>query len=67
MLTGPGALTASEQRVARLAADGATNREIAQALFISLRTVEIHLTSTYRKLRIDSRHQLKETLTAAES
>ena len=67
MLTGPGALTASEQRVARLAADGATNREIAQALFLSLRTVEIHLTSTYRKLRIDSRHQLKETLTAAES
>ena len=51
-------LTASELRVARMAADGMTNREIAQALFLSMRTVEIHLTNTYRKLAIGSRQQL---------
>jgi DNA-binding CsgD family transcriptional regulator len=62
MLTGPDALTASELRVARLATNGATNREIAQTLFVSRRTVEIHLTNAYRKLEIDSRHQLKTAL-----
>lgn len=67
MLTGPGALTASEQRIARLAAGGATNREIAQSLFLSRRTVEIHLTSTYRKLNINSRHQLTTALARADS
>lgn len=61
-LTGPGSLTASELRVARLAAGGATNREIAQALFISLRTVEIHLTHAYRKLGISSRQRLAAAL-----
>jgi DNA-binding CsgD family transcriptional regulator len=60
--TGPDALTASELRVARLAADDATNREIAQALFVSKRTVETHLTSAYRKLGITSRQALKATL-----
>jgi DNA-binding CsgD family transcriptional regulator len=62
LLTGPDALTASELRVARLASDGATNREIAQTLFVSRRTVEVHLTSTYRKLEIDSRQRLKAAL-----
>lgn len=61
-LTGPSALTASELRVARLAAEGATNREIAQTLFVSRRTVEIHLTNTYRKLEIDSRAELNALL-----
>lgn len=61
-LTGPESLTASEMRVARLAADGATNRDIAQALFVSRRTVEIHLTNAYRKLGIESRQQLAEAL-----
>ncbi len=60
-LTGPDALTASELRVAQLAVDR-TNRQIAQALFISLRTVEVHLTNSYRKLGIDSRNQLKSAL-----
>ncbi|HEY0542347.1 MAG TPA: AAA family ATPase [Actinoallomurus sp.] len=62
LLTGPDALTASELRVARLASGGATNREIAQTLFVSRRTVEVHLTNSYRKLEIDSRHQLRAVL-----
>lgn len=60
--TGPDALTASELRVARIAADGATNREIAQTLFLSKRTVEVHLTNTYRKLGIDTRQQLRSAI-----
>jgi DNA-binding CsgD family transcriptional regulator len=55
-------LTPSELRVARLAADGRTNREIAQALFVSLRTVETHLTHVYQKLDIDSRSALAGAL-----
>lgn len=61
-LTGRDALTTSELRVAKLAADGATNRQIAQGLFISRRTVEIHLTSTYRKLQINGRDELRQAL-----
>ena len=56
--SGQDALTGSELRVARMAADGMTNREIAQDLFVSLRTVETHLTHAYRKLSIDSRDEL---------
>lgn len=64
-LTGPESLTASELRVARLAAGGATNREIAQALFVSLRTVEFHLTHAYRKLGISTRQKLASALRQA--
>ena len=65
-LHGPDALTASEARIARIAAQGLTNTEIAQSLFISRKTVEKHLANTYRKLRITSRSQLDPTaLTAA--
>jgi DNA-binding CsgD family transcriptional regulator len=60
--TGVDALTPSEQRVARMAADGMTNREIAATLFVTPRTVEIHLTHTYQKLEISSREQLPEAL-----
>jgi DNA-binding CsgD family transcriptional regulator len=59
---GRDALTASELRVARMAAEGMTNREIAQGLFVTLRTVETHLTHVYRKLSIDSRDALADTL-----
>jgi DNA-binding CsgD family transcriptional regulator len=61
-LSGVDALTASELRVARLAADGMTNREIAQALFVTPRTVETHLTQIYRKLDIESRQGLAAAL-----
>jgi DNA-binding CsgD family transcriptional regulator len=55
-------LTASELRVARMAADGLTNREIAQALFLTEKTIEVHLTRAYRKLEIQSRSQLARAL-----
>jgi DNA-binding CsgD family transcriptional regulator len=57
-LSGPSSLTPSEQRVAAAAAAGASNREIGQMLFVSLRTVEMHLTNTYRKLGITTRTEL---------
>ena len=59
---GRDALTPSELRVAELAAGGQTNRQIAQALFITQRTVENHLTSTYGKLGIGSRSELAPAL-----
>ncbi|MDW5326763.1 ATP-binding protein [Plantactinospora sp. KLBMP9567] len=65
-LSGPDALTAQELRVARLAVRGATNRDIAQQLFVTRRTIEIHLTSAYRKLNITSRHQLPAALASPE-
>lgn len=61
-LTGPESLTPSERRVAGLAAGGHTNREIAQQLFLSLRTVETHLTHAYQKLEISSRRELAGAL-----
>jgi DNA-binding NarL/FixJ family response regulator len=62
-LRGRDALTPSELRVAQLAAAGQTNRQIAQALFVTQRTVENHLTSTYAKLGISARPSLAATLT----
>jgi DNA-binding CsgD family transcriptional regulator len=61
------ALTASELRVARRAACGHTNREIAQELFVTMKAVEKHLASAYRKLDIHGRGELAETLGAAAS
>jgi DNA-binding CsgD family transcriptional regulator len=61
-LSGVDSLTPSERRVAELAAEGPTNRQIAQALFVTQRTVEVHLTSIYRKLAISSRSQLAAAL-----
>ncbi|GAA2150021.1 hypothetical protein GCM10009844_30450 [Nocardioides koreensis] len=56
------ALTASERRVARLAAHGLTNREIAQELVVTVKAVEWHLSHVYRKLEIPSRARLAATL-----
>jgi DNA-binding CsgD family transcriptional regulator/tetratricopeptide (TPR) repeat protein len=61
-VSGIDSLTPSERRVAEMAAEGPTNREIAQALFVTQRTVEVHLTSIYRKLAINSRSQLAAAL-----
>jgi DNA-binding CsgD family transcriptional regulator len=61
-LSGIESLTPSEQRVAEMAAEGLKNREIAQALFVTPKTVEVHLSSVYRKLGISSRSQLPAML-----
>jgi DNA-binding CsgD family transcriptional regulator len=62
-ITGRDALTASELRVARLAAAGRSNREIAQTLFITTKTASAHLSRAYRKLDITRREQLASALT----
>jgi DNA-binding CsgD family transcriptional regulator len=59
-IAGRDALTPSEARIARLAAEGMTNREIAGSLFLSPKTVEMHLGRVYRKLGIDSRRMLAD-------
>jgi ATP/maltotriose-dependent transcriptional regulator MalT len=61
-LSGPGSLTPSERRVAELAAGGESNRAIAQALYVTTKTVEVHLSSTYRKLGIARRAELPDAL-----
>jgi DNA-binding CsgD family transcriptional regulator len=60
------ALTATEQKIAELATSGMTNRDVAAALFISLKTVEANLTQIYRKLGIRSRAQLAVKLKSGE-
>jgi DNA-binding CsgD family transcriptional regulator len=61
-LSGVDALTASERRVAQMAAQELSNKEIAQALYVTVKTVEVHLSRVYRKLGITSRRQVAETL-----
>jgi DNA-binding CsgD family transcriptional regulator len=65
-LAGVLALTASERRVADLAAGGKTNRDIAQTLFVTPKTVEVHLSNAYRKLGITSRRELERALADQE-
>jgi DNA-binding NarL/FixJ family response regulator len=60
-------LTPAERRVAEVVAGGATNRAAADQLFVSVRAVEVHLTSTYRKLGIRSRTELAGLLARAEA
>ena len=62
---GPNALTPSERRVAELAVDGQSNRDIAQRLYVTPKTVEVHLSSVYRKLGIRSRRDLPRALAPA--
>ena len=60
--SGVGSLTPSERRIAELAAGGASNPEIAQTLFVTVKTVEMHLGNAYRKLGIGSRRDLAPLL-----
>jgi DNA-binding NarL/FixJ family response regulator len=64
-LGGVESLTASERRVTGLAAEGHTNRDIAQELYVTPKTVEVHLSNAYRKLGIRSRRELSGALHAA--
>jgi DNA-binding CsgD family transcriptional regulator len=57
-LTGPTSLTDSQRQVASLAMEGLTNREIAERLFVTIKTVETHLMAVYRKLGIGNRDEL---------
>jgi DNA-binding CsgD family transcriptional regulator len=59
---GAEALTPSELRIAWLAAEGKTNREIAHSLYVTLKTVEGHLARTYTKLGISGRRELCRAL-----
>jgi len=61
-LRGVDALTPSELRVARMAADGLRNREIAEALFVTAKTVDVHMMHIYSKLDIHSRSELPSVL-----
>jgi DNA-binding NarL/FixJ family response regulator len=61
-LTGPASLTPSEARIARLAAEGLTNRAIAERLFVGVKTVEYHLANAYPKLGIRRRRELPTAL-----
>ena len=60
--TGAAALTPAELRVARMAAAGQTNREIAENLFVTVKAVKFHLGNAYRKLGIADRGQLAAAL-----
>lgn len=64
---GADGLTPSERRIADMAAEGASNADIAQALFLSVKTVEMHLTRVYRKLAISRRADLPRVLANSES
>ncbi len=61
-LSGIESLTASERRIAELAADGLSNADIAQSLFVTVKTIEMHLTHTYRKLDVNGRAELARAL-----
>jgi DNA-binding NarL/FixJ family response regulator len=61
-----GRLTKTERRIAELVAAGKKNRQIAESMFVSVATVEAHLTRIYRKLGIRSRAELTRLVTAGE-
>jgi DNA-binding CsgD family transcriptional regulator len=64
VLTGVEALTASERRIADMAAEGLTNREIAQALFVTAKTVETHMGHVLQKLDVRGRGEIAAVLSA---
>jgi DNA-binding CsgD family transcriptional regulator len=61
-VTGPDSLTPTERRVAELAASTLTNRQVAEALFVTVKTVETHLGRVYQKLGISTRTELKQAI-----
>jgi DNA-binding CsgD family transcriptional regulator len=63
-LSGADVLTQRERHVAELVAQGASNRDVAEQLFIRPRTVELHLTNVYRKLGVGRRSELVTALEA---
>jgi DNA-binding CsgD family transcriptional regulator len=63
-ISGADALTPSERRIAEMAADGMSNTDIAQELFLTVKTVEMHLTHSYRKLDVRRRSELAGALAA---
>ncbi len=63
----PAGLTATEESIARLAADGFTNKAIADRVFVTVKTVEANLARAYRKLEISSRAQLARALDGGHS
>jgi DNA-binding CsgD family transcriptional regulator len=65
MLSGVEALTPSERRIAAMAASGLSNREIAEALFLTRKTIEMHLGAAYKKLGVSSRDELPGVLAEA--
>jgi DNA-binding CsgD family transcriptional regulator len=66
-VTGPGSLTPTERRVADLASSGLTNRQTAEALFVTVKTVETHLARAYGKLGISTRTELTRVIGTALS
>ena len=62
VLSGADALTPGERRVAEMAANGMTNREIAQALFVTTKAVQWHLRHVYRKLGVSDRAEIARRL-----
>ncbi len=64
LLSGVEALTATERRVARLAADGLSNLEVAEVLVVTPKTVEWHLRNVYAKLRISGRAALPAAMSS---
>jgi DNA-binding CsgD family transcriptional regulator len=63
-LSGPASLTPRQRQICDLAAAGKSNREIAQALFLSVKTVETHLAAGFRKLGVNSRDAMRVELAA---
>jgi DNA-binding CsgD family transcriptional regulator len=61
-VTGPDSLTPTERRVAELAAASLTNRQVAEALFVTVKTVETHLARVYQKLGIATRAELVQSI-----
>jgi DNA-binding NarL/FixJ family response regulator len=66
-VSGVDSLTPSERRVCELAVTGSSNRHIAQALFLTVKTVETHLSNSYGKLGISSKGELPEIMASTAS